>query len=80
MGSFSQYMVAKRAAQEVKVIMTGHGGDEFFAGYPVFKAVYGKGNIFKLFHSSSLREMMFFVYFSLFPLIKKELTIPAFIR
>jgi asparagine synthase (glutamine-hydrolysing) len=73
MGSFSQYMVAKRAAQEVKVIMTGHGGDEFFAGYPVFKAVYGKGNIFKLILSSSLREMMFFVYFSLFPLIREEL-------
>jgi asparagine synthase (glutamine-hydrolysing) len=73
MGSFSQYMVAKRAAQEVKVIMTGHGGDEFFAGYPVFKAVYGKGNILKLILSSSLRELMFFIYFSLFPLIKEEL-------
>jgi asparagine synthase (glutamine-hydrolysing) len=36
-GSFSQYMVAKAAAQQVKVILTGHGGDEFFAGYPVFK-------------------------------------------
>ncbi|WP_029896914.1 asparagine synthase (glutamine-hydrolyzing) [Desulfohalovibrio reitneri] len=36
-GSFSQYMVARQAASRVKVILTGHGGDEFFAGYPVFK-------------------------------------------
>jgi asparagine synthase (glutamine-hydrolysing) len=38
-GSFSQYMVAKAAAQRVKVILTGHGGDELFAGYPVFKNI-----------------------------------------
>lgn len=37
MGAFSQYMVAKAAAREFKVILTGHGGDELFAGYPVFK-------------------------------------------
>jgi asparagine synthase (glutamine-hydrolysing) len=39
MGSFSQYMVARTAAQRVKVILTGHGGDELFAGYPVFKLI-----------------------------------------
>ena len=73
MGSFSQYMVARRASQDVKVIMTGHGGDEFFAGYPVFKAIYGRQNILKLFLSSSPREMMFFVYFSLFPMMREGL-------
>lgn len=36
-GSFSQYVVAREAAKSVKVILTGHGGDEFFGGYPVFK-------------------------------------------
>jgi len=36
-GSFSQYVVAREAARHVKVILTGHGGDELFAGYPVFK-------------------------------------------
>lgn len=36
-GSFSQYMVAKEAARSHKVILTGHGGDELFAGYPIFK-------------------------------------------
>lgn len=37
-GAFSQYMVAKSAAKSYKVILTGHGGDEFFSGYPVFKS------------------------------------------
>ena len=36
-GAFSQYMVANTAAQHGKVILTGHGGDELFSGYPVFK-------------------------------------------
>ena len=72
-GSFSQYMVAKRAAEDVKVILTGHGGDEFFAGYPVFKAIIGKENFFKLMVSCTLRELMFFLYFSIFPLIIKEI-------
>ena len=72
MGSFSQYMVAKCASKEVKVILTGHGGDEFFAGYPVFKAIYGKQHIFKLLMNSSFRELMFAVYFTCYPFIKKE--------
>jgi asparagine synthase (glutamine-hydrolysing) len=37
-GAVPQYVVARRAAQEVKVVLTGHAGDELFAGYPAFKA------------------------------------------
>lgn len=36
-GSFSQFMVAREVARNVKVVLTGHGGDEFFSGYPVLK-------------------------------------------
>jgi asparagine synthase (glutamine-hydrolysing) len=72
MGAFSQYMVAAKAAREVRVILTGHGGDEFFAGYPVFKAIYGRHNIHKLIIHSSLRELMFFVYFAVYPKFQKE--------
>lgn len=37
MGALPQYLVAQEAAQRSKVILTGHGGDELFSGYPVFK-------------------------------------------
>ncbi len=39
MGSFPQYCVAERVAKTHKVILSGHGGDELFSGYPVFKFV-----------------------------------------
>jgi len=39
MGAFPQYCVAERVADTHKVILTGHGGDELFSGYPVFKLV-----------------------------------------
>lgn len=72
MGSFSQYMVAAAASREVKVILTGHGGDEFFAGYPVFKAILGKKDPLGFLARSSLREKMFYGYFALYPKIRKE--------
>lgn len=73
MGSFSQYMVAKRAAEDVKVILTGHGGDELFAGYPVFKAILGKSSPFGLLGHSSRRELMYAAYFLLGPFFKKDI-------
>ncbi len=72
MGSFSQYMVARTASRDVKVILTGHGGDELFAGYPVFKAVFGKHKISKLISNFSYRELMFAFYFIAYPLMRKE--------
>lgn len=40
MGSVPQYIVAASVAKQHKVILTGHGGDELFSGYPVFKLAY----------------------------------------
>ncbi len=38
-GALPQYVVARKAAETHKMILTGHGGDELFSGYPVFKFV-----------------------------------------
>jgi len=39
-GSFPQYMVSKLAAQHVKVVLGGQGGDEIFGGYARYLLAY----------------------------------------
>ncbi len=39
-GSFPQYMVSKLAADNVKVVLGGQGGDEIFAGYARYLVAY----------------------------------------
>jgi asparagine synthase (glutamine-hydrolysing) len=36
-GALPQYLVARKVAETRKMVLTGHGGDELFSGYPVFK-------------------------------------------
>jgi asparagine synthase (glutamine-hydrolysing) len=48
MGGFSYYAVSRLASEHVKVSLTGHGGDEVFAGYPAqFKATFGHVHMFE---------------------------------
>ncbi len=37
---FNTYIISKKIAQRVKVVLSGLGGDEMFAGYPIFKDLY----------------------------------------
>src|SRR3989339_752394 len=62
MGAFSQFVVAKEAAQKRRVILAGHGGDELFAGYPMFKAFWINENIYKIF-SIKWREFPWVLFF-----------------
>jgi asparagine synthase (glutamine-hydrolysing) len=49
-GGFGYLSVSEFARQHVKVCLTGHGGDEVFAGYPAqFRAAYNSTDMFQLY-------------------------------
>ena len=56
-GALPQFMVSGLVGRHVKVVLTGHGGDESFGGYPLFKVA----QLHDTMHSSPQR---------LFPLLK----------
>ena len=46
-GAFAYYTASRLAVDHVKVCLTGHGGDEVFAGYPAqFAAAFGSQSMF----------------------------------
>ncbi len=79
MGAFPQYMVAQEAAKRHKVILSGHGGDELFAGYPIFKLAFGLANLKSslsgaagFLSSIKASELPHFAYFALGRLLGGE--------
>jgi asparagine synthase (glutamine-hydrolysing) len=76
----SQYSLSNLASKHVKVTLTGHGGDELFAGYPVFQAKLYKEkrknpielikSIFKIIKD---KKRLNLIYYLLMPLIYKEI-------
>jgi len=82
----SEYYIAQYASKYVKVVLTGHGGDELFLGYPVYITYLmkklSKENpllfikaLTKLKGEEFLRSAYFFIY----PLFDKEVSSGHFI-
>jgi len=85
-GAVPQFIVSRLVSQHVKVVLTGHGGDELFAGYQVNKAMllrqlWGKG--FQSFLSALLGvkrdELSRVLYYLLFPLASPEVGYGLFV-
>ncbi|MCP3682785.1 MAG: asparagine synthase (glutamine-hydrolyzing) [bacterium] len=86
LNNFAQFHTAKLVSKHVKVVLTGHGGDELFAGYPVFKAIYHKNamkrnplNVPKALAAFKFSELPRSLYFLFFPLISPEVNSNLFI-
>jgi asparagine synthase (glutamine-hydrolysing) len=85
-GALPQYMVAGLASQHVKVILTGHGGDEMYAGYQVNKVALIKETLAtrpwmlpQVLAGVRRDEWPRTLYFLLFPLVFPEVGAGMFI-
>ncbi len=84
--AISQYMVSKLVSEHVKVVLTGHAGDELFAGYPVYKVSHFKDLLrknplmmLKIFSFFKWSEIPRSAYFMFFPWFDKEVRHGLFI-
>lgn len=75
--AFAYYLVSGKAAEYVKVMLTGHGGDELFGGYPAYKVAWFKRRlksnpleIFRIFREIKGWEWAKILYFWIYPLFQ----------
>jgi len=85
-GAFPHYIVAREISKQVKVVLTGHGGDELFAGYQVYKAHFYKDllkndflRFLRFFWKNRPDEILKIIYFSFYPLFFDEVKYGLFI-
>ena len=85
-GSLSQFVVSRLVSKHVKVVLTGHGGDEFFCGYPAYKTTYyvelikrNLFNIFRILPGFKPEELARMMYFFIYPIFVPELRFGLYI-
>lgn len=85
-GAFPQYMVSKLVSEHVKVVLTGHGGDEMFGGYQVNKVALIKqtlrkhpAGVFSIVRGIRRDELTRVLYYLLYPLVYPEVGYGLFI-
>lgn len=85
-GALPQYMVANLVSQSVKVVLSGHGGDELFAGYQVNKVALIKETwkknpwqIGRILLGTRIDEWTRILYFLIYPLLYPEVKHGLFI-
>jgi asparagine synthase (glutamine-hydrolysing) len=85
-GALPTYMTSMLAARHVKVVLTGHGGDEMFAGYQVNKVALlreasakGVSQLLSALMGVKLDELSRFLYYWLYPIIFPEVRHGLFI-
>lgn len=85
-GALPQFMVAKFASQHNKVVLTGHGGDEAFAGYQVNRSVAIRESLQNMSFRNlahlcriPLSELSRVLYFLTYPILYPEVSHGLFI-
>jgi asparagine synthase (glutamine-hydrolysing) len=85
-GAFPQYMVSQLVSRFVKVVLTGHGGDEMFAGYQVNKVALLKetlkqnpGRIGSVLKGIRKDEWTRVLYYLFYPLLHPEICFGLYI-
>lgn len=87
MSAFSHYEVSKEVSRHAKVVLTGHGGDELFGGYPIFKLAACRSAAKKsplqfassFFAGFDPKEIPRLAYFLLFPVFSEEASFGLFV-
>jgi len=79
-GALPQFMVSRLVSRHVKVVLTGHGGDELFAGYPLFKVAQlrerlrsNPAGLGSLLWNLKKQEWVRVLYYGIYPLLYPEI-------